>query len=287
MLLIGFYEESVFKEFVKGAHDKFEFAVKYLREYQALGTAGGLYLFRDQILKNNPTEVFVLHADVCCSFPLAQMEQMHREKGGIGVILGTKVAAEVASNFGCIVSDAGSNEVLHYVEKPDSYISSTINCGVYLFTTAALFAVIREARQHRENKDATTPSSLTFFDHEEDEEEDNKLRLEQDILTPLSQTKKLFVYVTRDFWRQIKTAGSAVPANALYLQYAMQAAPGTSSITLAAKSKDGPEIVPPRLHSPRRNHLTGCETRPKRIYCGWCQNPRWGAHQGCDCAGFS
>lgn len=27
-----------------------------------------------------------------------------------------------------------SLQVLHYVEKPETYISTTINCGVYLFS---------------------------------------------------------------------------------------------------------------------------------------------------------
>lgn len=36
---------------------------------------------------------------------------------------------------------------------------------------------------------------------------DERLSLEQDVLVPLSQTKKLFVYETKDFWCQIKTAG--------------------------------------------------------------------------------
>lgn len=35
----------------------------------------------------------------------------------------------------------------------------------------------------------------------------SKLRLEQDLLRPLAQARKLFVYETKDFWRQIKTAG--------------------------------------------------------------------------------
>ena len=36
-----------------------------------LGTAGGLYHFRDAILKGRPDRFFVLNADVCCSFPRA------------------------------------------------------------------------------------------------------------------------------------------------------------------------------------------------------------------------
>src|SRR5213078_4296613 len=79
----------------------------------------------------------------------------------------------------------------------------------------------------------------SFFQDDEDEEKKNEvLRLEQDILSDLADSKQFFVHETKDFWRQIKTAGSAVPANALYLQKAMQ----TQSEELAAPSAT---IVPP------------------------------------------
>jgi mannose-1-phosphate guanylyltransferase len=159
------------------------------------------------------------------------------------VSLTMQIAAEAASNFGCIVSDTTSNEVLHYVEKPESYISSTINCGVYLFSSKALFQVIRESRTRKQTKENQT---YRLFEEGEEDADDERLRLEQDILAPLSQTRKLFVYTTRDFWQQIKTAGSAVPSNALYLQKALQS-PSNSSVPLYSKPKDenGPEIVSP------------------------------------------
>jgi hypothetical protein len=46
-----------------------------------------------------------------------------------------------------------------------------------------------------------------FWDETRAERGDGELRLEQDILAPLSQSKKLFVFETKDFWRQIKSAG--------------------------------------------------------------------------------
>jgi mannose-1-phosphate guanylyltransferase len=58
---------------------------------------------------------------------------------------------------------------------------------------------------------------------DEDAEKPEVLRLEQDILSDLADSNRFFVHETKDFWRQIKTAGSAVPANALYLQKAFQA----------------------------------------------------------------
>lgn len=60
---------------------------RYLREPDALGTAGGLYHFRDVILApldnskdNKDGQVqafFVMNGDVCADFPLEDMLDMH------------------------------------------------------------------------------------------------------------------------------------------------------------------------------------------------------------------
>ncbi|KAI7002824.1 GDP-mannose pyrophosphorylase A, partial [Hortaea werneckii] len=120
VFIVGYYDESVFRDFIKDCSRTHpHITIKYLREYQALGTAGGLYHFRDAILKGRPDRFFVLNADVCCSFPLEQMLQLFEEKDAESVILGTRVPKDAATNFGCIVSDAHSKRVLHYVEKPE------------------------------------------------------------------------------------------------------------------------------------------------------------------------
>jgi mannose-1-phosphate guanylyltransferase len=205
--------------------------MKYLREYQALGTAGGLYHFRDAILKGRPDRFFVLNADVCCSFPLEQMLRLFEEKDGEAVILGTRVANDAATNFGCIVSDAHSKRVLHYVEKPESHISNLINCGVYLFSTETIFPSIKSAMKRRADRprllsypssDALDSAYLPRAGDDDDDGEKTVIRLEQDILSDLADNRQFYVLETKDFWRQIKTAGSAVPANALYLMKAFQ-----------------------------------------------------------------
>jgi mannose-1-phosphate guanylyltransferase len=244
--LIGYYDESVFRDFVKDAAKEFpNLTIKYLREYEALGTAGGLYHFRDAILKGRPERLFVLNADVCCSFPLDEMLKLYKEKDAEAVILGTRVSNDAASNFGCIVSDTHTRRVLHYVEKPESHISNLINCGVYLFSTEAIFPSIRTAIKRRMDRPArlvSYPSSdnleSSFMIDDDDEQKNQVIRLEQDILSDMADSKQFFVYETKDFWRQIKTAGSAVPANALYLQKAMQ----SGSKELAPKSAN---ILPP------------------------------------------
>ena len=229
VVLIGYYDESVFRDFIKDSSREFpQFKVTYLREYQALGTAGGLYHFRDAILKGKPERFFVLNADVCCSFPLEQMLQLFEEKDAEAVILGTRIGADAATNFGCIVSDAHTKRVLHYVEKPEGQISNLINCGVYLFATETIFPSIRTAikRKTERPRMISYPSSenleSSYMAYDDDGEKNEVLRLEQDILSDLADSNRFFVHETKDFWRQIKTAGSAVPANALYLQKAFQ-----------------------------------------------------------------
>jgi mannose-1-phosphate guanylyltransferase len=231
VILVGYYDESVFKDFIKEcARELPRLRIQYLREYQALGTAGGLYHFRDAILKGGPERFFVLNADVCCSFPLNEMLRLFDEKDAEAVILGTRVSNDAATNFGCIVSDAHTNRVLHYVEKPESHISNLINCGVYLFSTEAIFPAIRSAIKRRSERPrlVSYPSvdnleSLAMARLEDGENNSSEVvRLEQDILSDLADSRQFFVLETKDFWRQIKTAGSAVPASSLYLQKALQ-----------------------------------------------------------------
>lgn len=92
---------------------------RYMREYQSLGTAGGLYHFRDTILKGNPDQIFVLHADIACAFvsfslhslalsprkdptqkyllffsllkPLEELKDFHDKHRGVGTVMGVKV----------------------------------------------------------------------------------------------------------------------------------------------------------------------------------------------------
>ncbi|KAF7513114.1 hypothetical protein GJ744_010510 [Endocarpon pusillum] len=246
VILVGYYDEAVFRDFSRDAAKEFpHIRIQYLREYQALGTAGGLYHFRDAILKGKPDRFFVLNADVCCSFPLGEMLKLFEEKDAEAVILGTRVSNDAATNFGCIVSDGHTKRVLHYVEKPESHISNLINCGVYLFATECIFPSIRSAIKRRSDRPriVSYPSSenleSSFFrDQDDDAEKNEVLRLEQDILSDLADSNRFFVHETKDFWRQIKTAGSAVPANALYLQKAFQ----SQSEELAAPSAN---ILPP------------------------------------------
>ncbi|ORZ00931.1 nucleotide-diphospho-sugar transferase [Syncephalastrum racemosum] len=231
VLIIGFFEDNVFNRFLDDAAAEFpHLNIRYLREYQALGTAGGLYHFRDEIMRGNPQQFFVMHVDIACSFPLNEMVAAHMKHRGLCTMLGTKVPREQATKYGCLVAKPNTNEVLHYVEKPETFISDLISCGVYLFDIA-VFDEIKKAIDRK--KDLTEENDYLWTPS------DDRLRLEQDLLRPLSEAHKLYVYVTEKFWRQIKTAGSAIPANAAYLEQQAEEHPEK----LAQRQSSGPEII--------------------------------------------
>lgn len=59
-------------------------------------------------------------------------------------IMGTEATKQQSVYYGCMVIDKNTNEVTHYVEKPSSYVSTLINCGVYV-VSLEIFNVIGEA----------------------------------------------------------------------------------------------------------------------------------------------
>ncbi|CAO3655310.1 unnamed protein product [Mucor fragilis] len=233
VLIVGFFENSVFSSYIETATSQFpHLNIKYLREYQALGTAGGIYHFRDEIIRGNPQQFFVMHVDIACSFPLKEMAAFHQGHRGLCTMLSTKIAREQAKKYGCLVRDSETNEVLHYVEKPETFISDLISCGVYLFDIA-VFDEIKKAM------DLKKESNSNLVDSFATSSVDDRLSLERDLLRPLSESRKLYSYVTEGFWKQIKTAGSAISANAAYLELQHH----DNDARLATSVEGGPEII--------------------------------------------
>jgi mannose-1-phosphate guanylyltransferase len=41
-----------------------------------------------------------------------------------------QVPKEYATHYGCLVKDEATHELLHYTEKPETFVSDLINSGV-------------------------------------------------------------------------------------------------------------------------------------------------------------
>lgn len=47
-------------------------------------------------------------------------------------IMSTEATRNQSLNYGCLVTNKIDGKVTHYVEKPNSYVSTEISCGVYI-----------------------------------------------------------------------------------------------------------------------------------------------------------
>ncbi|CAL1535662.1 unnamed protein product [Lymnaea stagnalis] len=242
ILIIGFYQPNdALTKFIMQAQLEFQIQIRYLQEYTALGTAGGLYHFRDQILTGNPEMFFVMNADVCGDFPLLDMLKFHRERGpgAYGTILGTEATRQQSLTYGCMFENKDTHEVLHYAEKPETFVSTTINCGIYLFTPHIFKTLEVTFKKNLEDNYnfCDINSRVPGFDFLTPSKE--VIRLEQDIFIPMAGSGKLFVYTTCRFWSQIKSAGAAVYANRHYLAIYRDTHPER----LAKNSEGSPKII--------------------------------------------
>ncbi|KAL1493992.1 hypothetical protein ABEB36_009668 [Hypothenemus hampei] len=211
ILIIGFYPVTQLQQFINDMQSQYKVIIKYLQEFTALGTAGGLYHFRDQIRSGSPDAFFVLNGDVCADFPLTELYEFHRERSltSLMTVMSTEATRQQSLNFGCMVVDKTTQEVTHYVEKPSSYVSTSINCGIYVFSLKIFnfmgetFNIKQEEYYKNDNGNVNKDAGY--------------LQLEQDILTPLAGTGKILALQTTNWWSQLKTANSAIYANRHYL----------------------------------------------------------------------
>uniref|UniRef100_G1REB0 GDP-mannose pyrophosphorylase A n=1 Tax=Nomascus leucogenys TaxID=61853 RepID=G1REB0_NOMLE len=192
ILLIGFYQpDEPLTQFLEAAQQEFNLPVRYLQEFAPLGTGGGLYHFRDQILAGSPEAFFVLNADVCSDFPLSAMLEAHRRQRHPFLLLGTTANRTQSLNYGCIVENPQTHEV-----RAERGLGGP-ECPRDVF---------QNRRQHTIGEDSPGlwPGAGT-------------IRLEQDVFSALAGQGQIYVHLTDGIWSQIKSAGSALYASRLYL----------------------------------------------------------------------
>ena len=202
---IGFYTPDEVEEPLRRLSTKYNIKLEYLMEPDSLGTAGGLLHFQTQILQDNPEQICLLHSDVLCSFPIEDMIRSHKHH--LITILATQVLETVSSRFGCLVIQ--DNKLMHYAEKPESFISNWINGGVYIISPK-LFQLLPQYSE--EDSLTASPSASPVKKHGF-----KKLSLERTVLPQLAGSGMVGVYKYEGYWAQLKTANSAIALNTLAL----------------------------------------------------------------------
>ncbi|XP_022702139.1 mannose-1-phosphate guanyltransferase alpha-B-like isoform X1 [Varroa jacobsoni] len=232
ILLLGFYPVDQISMFVESMSKQYSLSIRYLQEFSPLGTAGGIYNFRDQIMSGDPDAFLLINGDVCGDFPLKSLVEFHltRPKTNLITVLGTEATRSQSVNYGCIAAQQDTGEILHYVEKPSIFVSSTINCGVYV-CSADIFLYLGEV--YKSKRAAPRYARRTGEDSE-------TISLEFDVLTKLAgSSRTCHVFKTERFWTQIKTAGSAIYANRHYLEMYNN----RKDERLTLQTPNGPKII--------------------------------------------
>jgi mannose-1-phosphate guanylyltransferase len=122
--------------------------------------------------------------------------------------MGTEATRQQSLHYGCMVTNKNTHEVTHYVEKPSSYVSTLINCGIYVFSLDIFHTI----------GDVFSTKQQDCYRNGNSSREAGYIQLEQEILAPLTGTGKLFALQVTKWWSQLKTAGSAIYANRHYLE---------------------------------------------------------------------
>ena len=210
IILLGFYQQDGdLVKFLQHVKQEFKIPVKYLQEYKPLGTAGGIYHFRDLIFSGDTTKLIVLHSDICCDFNHELMLEYHNKCSqtthkctNILTLMTTEAIRSQSLNYGCAVFDS-NHKLLHYVEKPETFVSQNINCGTYVMTKD-IIPIIKQIQKLR-------------FELTGDVDICQVISIERDILPYVAGTGCCYGMQTNRFWSQVKNAGAAIYANRHYL----------------------------------------------------------------------
>ncbi|XP_074007894.1 mannose-1-phosphate guanylyltransferase catalytic subunit beta-like isoform X1 [Numenius arquata] len=155
-------------------------------EKEPLGTAGPLALARD-LLAEDGEPFFVLNSDVICEFPFAALAHFHRQHGGEGSLVVTRV--EEPAKYGVVVSEADTGRICRFVEKPRVFVSNKINAGLYIFSPGILQRI------------QLRPTSI-----------------EKEIFPAMAQEGQLYAMELQGFWMDIGQPKDFLTGMCMYLQ---------------------------------------------------------------------
>ncbi len=117
-----------------GDGKEFAVSMRYFIEDTPLGTAGSVKNAADFINNEN---FLVISGDALTDFDLQKAIDFHRQKGGIGTLVLTSVAAPL--EYGVVIA-APDGRIKQFLEKPGwgEVFSDTVNTGIYILEPEAL-----------------------------------------------------------------------------------------------------------------------------------------------------
>lgn len=240
VFLISFFKDpSKFDNYLKASKKEFPgLKVTLLTEPTPMGTGGGIFFFKDQVLGNNPeSPILFIHADIVCDYPFKEMVEFQKGSKADIAIMGVDPLVllkeqvfqgldkeQVLRRYGTVFSNRETHDVVHYVEKPesdsfakfsDTNYQTSINGGIYVFGSS-IFKQLEEANIKK-------VKSLEFKASANDLEEPYNpdiLSLELDVFkgSPSMEKSNFRNFGFNKLWYQLSTPRIALAANEFFLK---------------------------------------------------------------------
>lgn len=166
VLSIGYMGDKIKNHFMDGG--RFGVHIEYVEEDQPLGTGGSLKIVKPCL--SSKEDFLVMNGDTYLDLDFSGFVKFHREKKALTTIALTQINR--LSKCGCVELDANSR-IASFVEREKG--EGIINAGVHAFTNEVF---------------AYMPRKRNFS-------------LEFDLFPNLIRTKRVFGYLTRDYFRDI------------------------------------------------------------------------------------
>lgn len=96
--------------------------------------------------------------------------------------MSTEATKQQSVHYGCLIIDGQTGCVNHYVEKPSSYISTFINCGIYV-CSLEVFSEISQVFHSRE---------VNYSCGNGQNRDQGYIEWEREVLTKLAGTGRLY-----------------------------------------------------------------------------------------------
>ena len=125
IIMLLYYRPEIIKEYFE--KNDFGINITYLEASEDWGTAGSARIVKDYIHNT----FLVINGDILSQFDFKNAIEFHKEKGGWGTILLTKV--ENPLRYGVVITES-SGRIMRFVEKPrwNQVFSDTVNTGIYI-----------------------------------------------------------------------------------------------------------------------------------------------------------
>lgn len=170
ILVIGYLGHVIKDYFADGS--KFGVRIKYIEESEPLGTAGALYLLKDELTE----DFLLLNGDIIFDISIERFYQFHKEKGSYATLFTHPNSHPYDS--GIIKADQNSR-VINWLHKEDErlWYKNRVNAGLHLLS----------------------PKILELFT------ECKKVDLDREVLKPLIPTGQLYVYDSPEYVKDMGT----------------------------------------------------------------------------------